>query len=189
MTETWRCFVAVPVGEELRASLSSAVAGWRTWPELAPLRWVEPESWHLTIAFLGAVRPGDVPTLAAAISAAVVGAIGTSEHPTGGLGGFPSARRARVAWYGVGDRDARLQALASAVRAAVGHPGGEPFRPHVTMARARSGEIDLRRWASSEAPAGTLVVDRLELMRSHLGSGPARHEALASVDLAVAAGV
>ena len=64
-------------------------------------------------------------------------------------------------------------------------PGG-PYRPHLTLARARFQPVDLRHWladASPSVPDGRLEVGRVELMRSHLGAGPARYETLATVTL------
>lgn len=189
MTESWRCFVAVPIGRELRATLAPAVAAWSERPDLAGLRWSEPESWHVTLAFLGAVPATDVPRVAGALETAGLGAE-ASELPTGGVGGFPSVSRARVAWYGVSDPAERLRSLAEAVRHALALPGSAPFHGHVTLARARSTPVELRPWVESAAPPeGSLVVDRIELMRSHLGRGPARYEVLATTPLGVAAHV
>jgi 2'-5' RNA ligase len=59
----------------------------------------------------------------------------------------------------------------------------EPFRPHITLARARRRHVDLRGWierASESAPTGRISVAALHLMRSHLGAGPARYETLGS---------
>lgn len=189
MTESWRCFVAIPVGHELRAVLATSVAEWRRTPDLAGLRWSEPEAWHLTLAFLGGVPPADIPRLAAALEVAGLG-YETHELRASGVGGFPSTSRARVAWYGVADPSGRLSALAEAVRQALALPAAEPFRAHVTLGRARSAPVDLRRWvAFVRVPEASLPVDRVELMRSHLGQGAARYEVLASVPLGVTAGV
>ena len=189
MSESWRCFVSVPIGEELRATLGPAVDAWRERPDLAGLRWSEPERWHVTLAFLGAVAVEDVARAAEAIDSASR-QYGALELRTGGVGGFPSAARARVAWYGVSDPDGRLRALAEAVRLALALPGTTPVRGHITLARARSGPVDLRKWLqSARPPEGRLRVDRVELTRSHLGRGPARYEVLATTPLAVGAGV
>ena len=83
-------------------------------------------------------------------------------------------------WYGV-DRSAALDALVTDLRGALAMDADEPFRGHVTLARSRGEPVDLRPFLSgSEAPAGTIALDRLELLRSHLGGGPARYEQLAS---------
>lgn len=188
MTDSWRCFVAVPMGQELTAALAPLLDEWRGRPDLVGLRWSEPDAWHLTLAFLGDTAAADVPRLAAALEAARGHEVGVLR--TSGLGGFPSMSRARVAWCGVTDPAGRLGTLAEAVCHALALPVGDPFRPHVTLARARSAPVDLRPWASSASALDSRVhVDRVELMRSHLGQGPARYEVLTSVPLGVPIGV
>jgi len=188
MTERWRCFVAVPIGAETREALSIALARWRGEPALRELRWVTPQSWHVTLAFLGDVDPFDVPQIADRVAAAVGGHAG-DEIPIGGVGAFPSQRRARVIWYGVRDADRRLGALATTVRAALDVREAGAFRPHVTLARSASA-VDVTRWIrTADAPASRLQIRDVRVMRSHLGHGPARHETLATIPLAVAAHV
>lgn len=181
----WRCFVAVPLTDGLRSTLDAAIAGWRREPPADQLRWTDPANLHLTLAFLGSVEPdaiGDVEDAVRAVAAA--------HHPTelttGRLGAFPRSGSARVLWYGVGDPDGACAALAADLARELRLGVDEPFRPHVTLARARRGHVDLRGWiepASLGAPAGRLDVSSLQLMRSHLGGGPARYETLASVSL------
>lgn len=181
--ERWRCFVAVPLPDGLRASLAAAVDGWRARGDLAGARWTDPAGWHLTLAFLGATDPARVPTLTRSI-ADVAARHRPWSAPSGGLGGFPSAARARVAWYGIVDDDRRLGRLATDMRHALGLEAGGRFRAHVTLARARGEPLDLRAWVrESSAPQGRVDVGRLELMRSHLGRGPARYETLAVAPL------
>jgi RNA 2',3'-cyclic 3'-phosphodiesterase len=184
MTDTpWRCFVAVPLGDDLRAALAGAVEAWRARADLGGLRWADPDGWHLTLAFLGAIEPATVAGVEGIVAAAA------TRHPpwrttTGGLGGFPSARRARVAWYGVSDPGRRLTVLATDLRAALGLADTGRFRTHITLARARRDPVDLRGWAADAlAPEGELAVDRLHLVRSHLGRGPAQYETLAMAPL------
>lgn len=188
MTESWRCFVAVPVGDEFRAAFASSVGEWGRRPDLEGLRWSEPDAWHLTLAFLGDIPAADVPRLTGALEACCRSHDVGELHPSG-LGGFRSASRARVAWCGVADPFGRLRALAHAVREALGLEV-EPFRAHVTLARARSAPVDLRHWvASTHAPQLRIPLDRVELMRSQLGRGPARYEVLGSISLGVPIGV
>jgi 2'-5' RNA ligase len=187
MTERWRCFVAVPIGEELRAALRAGVESWSDAPDLAGLRWTDADSWHLTLAFLGSVDADRIAELSATLRE-VVAAHPPMRLATGGLGAFPSPGRARVAWYGVADPDRRLAALARDVRRALGVEGSE-FRAHVTLARARREPVVARGLVAREAPSGTLVVDHVDLMRSHLGRGPARYERLSTAALGVTAHV
>jgi 2'-5' RNA ligase len=186
--ERWRCFVAIPLGEELRTDLAAAVDEWRARPDLAGLRWSDAASWHVTLAFLGSIEPAVVRDLKARLADAV-DAHALVQRPTGGVGGFPSAARSRVAWYGVGDPDGALADLAGDVRRAAGVEDAA-FRGHVTLARARRGPVDLRAWVQdADAPAGVLGVNRVQLMRSRLGRGPAQYEVLESFALGAAARV
>ena len=189
MTERFRCFVAVPLGPSLRADLSAAVAAWRHEIPADGLRWADPDGWHLTLAFLGSIPAASVDGISRAI-AAVAASHRPTRVETGRLGAFHRPGSARVLWYGVADPDGALTALAGDLGRTLELPGDEPFRPHVTLARARRAPIDLRGWiepASLEAPSGLLDVGTIELMRSHLGSGPARYERLASFFLGGAA--
>lgn len=190
MADRWRLFVAVPIGEDLRAALASSVASWQSRPDLDGLRWTDPDAWHVTLHFQGATDVGQVPRIVAAM--ARVAARHEPMHlATDGIGGFPSTGRARVAWYGVADPERRLRDLAEDVRSEMGAEGPNRFRAHVTLARARSEPVDLRPWiAEASAPAGRIEVADIELMRSHLGGGgPARYESVASARLGAPARV
>jgi 2'-5' RNA ligase len=111
--------------ERLAARARDAVAG---------ARWTRREQWHLTIQFLGNRAELD----------AVTGALRALRHPAGelrlgGVGAFPSARRARVLWVGTATGTEWLDALAAAVGTLLvpaGHPPEErQFHGHLTLAR------------------------------------------------------
>lgn len=185
MTERWRCFVAVPLGDTLRSTLADAVDSWRREPPADALRWSDPSAWHVTLAFLGPVDAASVPSIAGA-ARSVAARHAPMCLAAEGLGSFPGPARARVAWYAILDPADRLTGLARDLGAVLGVDVGNPFRPHVTLARARREPVDLRRWltdAAATAPTATIEVDRIELMRSHLGRGPAAYETLASIPL------
>ena len=182
---TWRCFVAVPVASRLRADLQAAVAQWKARPDAPDLRWTDPDGWHVTLAFLGATDPSDVPDLVSALRSAAE-RMAAFRLETGGVGAFPRPGAAQAIWYGLSDPNHRLANLAARVQAAV-LPYAAParFRAHLTLARsrARRGE-PLGSWlASLDPPSGTLMVSALTLYRSHLGRGPALYEVLVSLPL------
>jgi 2'-5' RNA ligase len=184
MTERWRCFIAAPIDEGLRRSLAEARAAWLDRPDLAGLRWTDPMRWHLTLAFLGDVDRTHVPVISERV-ASLAGSQRALRLPTGGLGAFPDASRARVAWYGIGDPDRRLAGIARDLAMAL-RLGTADFRPHLTLARARGRPVDLRAWireASPTTPTMMLNVSRLEVMRSHRGDRRVAYEELASLPL------
>lgn len=107
------------------------------------------------------------------------------------VGAFPALARPRVVWLGV-EPTPRLELLHHEVESACAALGfeveGRPFRPHVTLGRVRPGAPShvgpaLARTAPQCAVDEEVLVITLDLMRSTLGAGPARHEALARLPL------
>ena len=188
----WRCFVAVPLPDDLREDLREWVAEVRRDTALdADWRWADPEGWHITLAFLGATSPDAVAGLAGRLTADLAGRSWFSVT-AGGVGAFPSRSRARVLWYGIQDGERRLAQLAALVQTSTGTDAAAPFRPHVTLARARDRRgSPLPTLPVERLPAAEVPVTGVVLMRSHLGGGPSRYEALAEIPLLalVAAGM
>jgi RNA 2',3'-cyclic 3'-phosphodiesterase len=180
-----RLFVAATPPPEALAQLQSAVAGVHSAPP--ELRWTRPAQWHLTLAFLGEVDDEARRDLAVRLARTAV------RHPPmrlalQGAGRFGD----RVLWTRVTGDVAPLRRLAASVRAAARRAGvaveERPYRPHLTLARARDG-TDLRPVVDALAGfAGhTWTAGELHLMRSHLAAGPdrtSRYELLDSWPLA-----
>jgi 2'-5' RNA ligase len=165
-----RAFVALAPPEAQRAELGAYLEGCRA---AAPgFRWVAPESVHLTLRFLGRVEAPVLADLSARLR--------EIRHPPfemglEGLGTF-GGRRPSVIWLGLSAGREPAAALSRAVEAecaAAGlGPEPRPFRPHLTLARARerSGaplpELPpppvLAAWTATE----------MILFESRLGDGP-----------------
>jgi len=184
--EGWRCFVGVPIGQpldrELRASLGPLKTA--TSADADELRWIDPDEWHLTLAFMGPTPESELPRLIEALID-VAANHAPFAIPTGGLGAFPSRREVRILWYGLADRSRRLAELVIAVRIAMDCDTASPFRAHLTLARAKGDRgvtVPAATW-KIPVPAGQLAVEELVLYRSHLGAGPATYEILASAPL------
>ena len=189
MTEAWRCFVAIPISDELRAAIASAVDRWRSTDAPLGLRWTDPASWHVTLAFMGATDPRSVPRLHATLRT-VAARHGAFELPVGGIGAFPSASTARVVWIGVADPEGTLGRLAADLHVALGLEVSQPFTAHLTLARVPRGTVDLRAWPDgTPGPVGRLVVDEVQLLRSRLGGRQERYEVLAAAPMRQAARV
>jgi 2'-5' RNA ligase len=168
--ERWRCFVAVPIGEELRASLTSYVEQLRRAPLADAWRWTDPASWHITLAFLGDIAPSSVPVVADALRE-VAARHTVFTVPTGGLGVFPSSQRPRVLWYGLEDLEGRLAALAADVRSALQVDEDRPFHSHITLARGRESVISpVTQLAHLYGDVDGLSIDRICLYRTGRGS-------------------
>jgi 2'-5' RNA ligase len=138
-----RTFIAVDLCEAVRAGAAALQDGLRT--AGARLRWVHPNNLHFTLRFLGELPPAQVARAVVATRAAA-GSVAPFSLTIGGLGAFPSFERPQVVWVGVTAGADALEALARALDAALAHerfPAEDrPFRPHLTLGRAR----DDRRW-------------------------------------------
>jgi 2'-5' RNA ligase len=181
-----RAFVAVPCGEPLARELSrrlDAVGG------RPPVRWTPPETWHLTLQFLGDWPSDRLRALREAL-AELPGTEPAVLLPDG-LGGFPDLRRPRVLFLQFGGAEplvemARQVRQATAAVWADGPQDTKPLHPHLTLARVRE---PLDSWqinalaAIDLADLPAMTMDRFQLMSSDLRSGGARHAALATYAL------
>jgi len=181
-----RLFVAIDLPAPITRALAAHTAPLRV---DRAVRWVAPESLHLTLKFLGDTPEERVPEVIGALEEAT-GAHGPLDLVIGGFGTFPHRGPARVLWVGVdGDLDG-LAALAAAVErslAPLGWPPEErPFTPHVTLGRARKGSPRRAVHALTDlGEVGRFTAEALVLFASELKSTGAVHVPLASVPLRV----
>jgi 2'-5' RNA ligase len=146
-----RAFVAVRPPEVVLDAVHAAAASF----DLGDARRTGREQWHVTLQFLG--NRADVDAVAAALAGLPVRA---GDAQFGGLGAFPSARRARVVWLGLAAGAELFGELATAVGARLaplGHePEARPYHAHLTLARLRA-PADLRdvlEGAAAPGPVG-----------------------------------
>lgn len=174
-----RCFVAADFPPEVREDLGRLQERLRK--RSLDLKWVRPESMHLTLKFLGEVPGETFEALLEALETPLGGG-GPLRLAPSGLGAFPSTRRARVLWVGLEGDVAPLARLALEIEARVEPLGipreGRPFAPHLTLGRARgpAGVPGLE--AALETEIGytgpTFTVGALTLYESRLRpQGPA----------------
>ena len=181
--ERMRAFVAVMTSADLhRACNMLAEEGHGLF-----MRWVRPESVHLTLRFWGDLQADAIPAVceglqrAAEVSAPFHAAVR-------GLGCFPNAERPRVLWMGLEDPRRQLLQLRRQIDmslAAVGMPAEEKrFHPHLTVARTRRapgrGKLDAFLDAHKNQAFGDVAVSQLHLMRSDLSGKGAVHTCLHS---------
>ena len=130
-----RLFVALDIEPEIRKRIGEFRNQMRT---LAPdVRWVGPETFHVTLQFLGETMKLD--EIRGALQAVKIAAVPMAFR---GAGFFPNPKSPRVFWVGI-ESDEHLQELANSIGAAVEPLGFErdagPYKPHLTLARAGSG--------------------------------------------------
>ena len=138
--QRWRTFVAIPLPEHIKRSLSSYQ---RSMPRRAArdVRWAEPNAIHLTLRFLGDVNPIKIDEISKSLSLAA-NSSGKFKLKIGRPGGFPSVYSPRVLWVGIAGETTRLKQLHGRIEGAVLSTGFLPenrrFEPHLTIGRIQS---------------------------------------------------
>ena len=181
-----RAFVAVTTSADLHKVCNTLAEEGRG----LLMRWVRPESVHLTLRFWGDLRTDAIPAVCEGLRRA---AETSAPFPAvvRGLGCFPNSDRPRVLWMGLEDPRRQLLHLRQQIDeslAAVGVPAEEkPFRPHLTVARARKGpgrgKLDAFLESHKNQTFGHVAVSGFHLMRSDLSGKGAVHTCLQSFPL------
>ena len=132
-----RSFVAVEIPAGIQSAIAQSTAGLQKALPRPLVRWVAAQNLHLTLKFLGDVSPTNLERLAEALKVETARLTGF-ELSVGGLGAYPTSRRARVFWVGIEAPAAlaSLQRLVEGIAARLGYPPEErPFSPHLTIGR------------------------------------------------------
>jgi RNA 2',3'-cyclic 3'-phosphodiesterase len=179
-----RLFVGIPLADAVAAELAEVAARWRSAAD--SLRWAAPESWHITLQFLGNAGPEQYNCLTARLrelrSPPVPIRLTT-------LGIF---ERTGIVFAGV-DLAPALVSLQQRIVAATAlcgfQPEDRPFHPHITLARSK-GRSGARQLAALMAklrvqPEFTPFTAREVLLyQSHLGPSGSNYEVRARFPLA-----
>lgn len=175
-----RLFVAIPLPSSAATSLREHT---HALTHLSPqLRWLKPESWHLTLQFLGSVMSERAEALAYSL-----GTVGGSpiQIQISQLECFERARVLAALIRPSPQLDA-LQTQVVRVTAEHGFPAeSRPFTPHVTLARWKGSLSRLTSNALTRTQLrGEFLADRFALFQSFTGPAGARYEILRTYPLA-----
>jgi RNA 2',3'-cyclic 3'-phosphodiesterase len=194
-----RLFVGVPLANAAQSEMSALVSRLRRGEGAGTrgLRWSKPESWHITLQFLGNTAPEKLECLIAGLGAV------RSAPVTIEIGKLRCFDRAGVLFAEVAVTPA-LAHLQKQVVAATGECGfvaeERPFHPHITLARkagkreagakgtsdqgnerARSATAGLRDFLARAGAwwISRFIANEFLLYESHLGGEGSRYEVLA----------
>ena len=160
-----RTFVAVFPPPEVREALFRAA---RDLPASEDFRLVGQEKIHLTLKFLGDVAQGRLSIVTHALEP-LRERHKPFEISTSGFGAFPSERKARILWAGVGEGSGPLRTLAREVEDLLESAGFErevrPYVPHLTLGRTRGRPVKLD-GAERPSPALHFTVAGVDLVQS-----------------------
>jgi 2'-5' RNA ligase len=143
-----RLFIALDIHDAIRERIALFLEGIRGF---APdVRWVRPESLHVTLKFIGEKPPESVERIKASL-ASIRGE--SVEIRFRGYGFFPTEKAPRVFWVGI-EAGPQLKELASAVddaMFALEIPREDhAFSPHLTLARASKSGAP--KWQKEDGP-------------------------------------
>lgn len=183
-----RLFVALAVSDEVRKSLTALLNELRR-ADFKP-RWVDPESLHVTLKFIGHIADEQLSSIAGALLKLTAPAQIALE--VRGIGFFPNDHRPTVIWVGI-QASAELAALATRVDQALAACGvpreTRPFAPHLTLARLKEPRLSepLRTLLanSKDRVFGTQVAKEFHLMESKTKSTGAEYTTLRSFPLSI----
>jgi 2'-5' RNA ligase len=183
-----RAFFAVELGREVKSFLADIQNQCKA--HARDVKWVNPESMHLTLKFLGPTSTDLISALeeAARDACATVSPFTLS---VAGAGAFPGPARPSVVWVGISDPTGAVSELAARLETRVeslGFPREKrPYRPHLTLGRVRRAgpAPDLTSVLRSlEGIVGpSFPVNRLTLFESVLQPSGARYTPLFQVAL------
>jgi len=188
-----RLFIALNLPKKERTRIHRAVGVLRD--AGMPVRWVDPDHYHVTLKFLGQVRKDQLPGIEEALTRAASGNRPFSTE-FGVFGAFPTVRRPRVLWLGVG-ANPELRCLKQDLEWALGDLGFEAetraFHPHLTLGRGdESGGAGAFRGLDDLVAGlsftGEMKVCSVDLMSSRLSREGARYEVVKSFKLTGAQG-
>lgn len=172
-----RLFVAIPVPNETTRELAVAVERMKKRPGAEELRWSPPESWHVTLHFLGNAGAEEYGCLVERLRAVRVHPVKIVPENVGAFG------RVGILYAGVKGTP-ELMALQKQVVASTKHcgfaPEDRPYSPHITLARrrGRGGRNGITSAAEKNRelmPFTEFAAHEFALYESFLGAG-ARYE-------------
>lgn len=139
-----RLFVAIELPEEAQNALASLKE--KMGNKLQGIRWIKPRNLHLTLQFLGYCPEEMVKDISKQLHLAVT-KYNPFEFHLENLGGFPSLKRPRIFWIGVGGGAEKICEVQKEVENSLAaldfQPEERKFHPHITIARFKKSE-DLR---------------------------------------------
>ena len=190
--EQVRSFIAIELSDELKTGLFRLQAQLKT-VNIPWVKWVNPDSVHLTLKFLGNVAIDRTDEITGAIEATTRG-ISPFVLQVKAPGVFPNLRRVQVVWVGIGGEVDKLNRLQQQIESNLAQLGFAPeprsFTPHLTLARLSNRASPDERQRFGQLIADTrfeesfaIKVDAINLIKSQLTREGAIHRRISSVEL------
>ena len=187
-----RAFIAIELPDEVKNDLSGLLSSLKPGREKA-VKWVNPNSIHLTLKFLGNIPEERMVDITQVITQA-----SSLTYPFNlelkELGAFPNLKSPRVVWVGIGGDIPSITNLQRQIDQSLIPLGFSPekrdFSPHLTLGRVRDKATHKERSELGGAieslripRSSSFGADRINLMQSTLTKNGAVYNQIATVVL------
>ena len=159
-------FIALAPDADTRDRLAAVADRLRAWD--LPARWVHPDDYHLTVAFLGPLEAAELQGGLWAVND-VARSLFTPQLDLPGIGAFGGKHEPRVVYAAVGDPAGYCRDLHGDLQDCFGERPQPHYLPHITLCRPSGGRSGAE-WrplfeAFGQALWGSCAVDGLVLYR------------------------
>ena len=189
--EQIRSFIAIELPDEVKLALGRLETRLKA-NQQSGVKWVDPNSIHLTLQFLGDVTRDSIGEITRAMEEASQ-AVPPFHLEVKDLGVFPNLKRVQVIWVGISGETDKLGQLQRGIESNLERlgfaPETRPFTPHLTLARVQR-QVSLEEQqrlgqliAGTRFEAGTIKVAAINLMRSELTRAGAIYSRISLVGL------
>lgn len=188
MPETLRAFIAIEIPGNILSEIRNLQEDLKDYG--FNIRWVRPESIHLTLKFLGDVEAVRINDIAGVVSKTAKGYTPISLKAKD-VGVFPGVKRPQVLWVGLAGELEPLLGLQKTLDEnleTIGFPKEKrPFKGHLTMGRMK-GKIDVNRFGDvlvrfRNFESETFTADRIIVYKSELKPSGADYTKLADASM------
>lgn len=186
--EKIRTFVAIKLTPEIISNIGGVQEELKR--SGAEVKWVKPESIHLTLKFLGHITPEELEKVKIT-TRETMKPFAPFEMSVASLGAFPKMNYPRVIWMGIDKGKEELKRIAFSIEENLAKIGFDrekrEFSPHLTLGRVKSSkgreglvEAFTKLKASN---LGSIRVNRISIMESKLRPGGPIYAALEEIAL------
>jgi RNA 2',3'-cyclic 3'-phosphodiesterase len=187
-----RAFIAVELPVELKKELAELETQLKKGSP-SVVKWVDPNSIHVTLKFLGEVSEDSVDELMLAMEEAAQ-RVSPFKLEVSAVGAFPNLDRVQVVWVGVKGALDKIASLQKKIESNTEQLGftrdNRVFSPHLTLGRVRNEASSNERQRLGKLLYGTaftalhnVEVNAVNLMKSQLTSTGAIYTCIGSIKL------
>lgn len=181
-----RAFIAIEIPLEITSQLLKTVS---PLSKVKNIRWIPPESLHITLHFLGKVDESKIVDIKRFLSY-----LGSKNQgftiSLGGGGVFPEKGKPQIFWAGVSGEIANLEKIAFQISEGFPKKEDRKFKPHLTLIRTlKNQKVDFVTFKQQfctlmqSYESQRFQINEIVLMKSHLSSQGSTYSTVARFSL------